>query len=65
MENVSPLAAPSPKHKISLIKAGYGQCRFLVSEPPARPVCCGAPTEDGRRLVHLASARGLCEGEKL
>jgi hypothetical protein len=60
MDNLPPVAAPSPKHKTPLIKAGYGQCRFLVSEPPAGAICCGAPTEDGsswctwhRRVVYV------------
>jgi len=41
------LAEPSPKHRVALIKAAYGQCRFIVSEPGARVVCCGASTQRG------------------
>jgi hypothetical protein len=42
------LAEPSAKHKVSLMKAGYGQCRFIVSEAVAlRAICCGAPAPAG------------------
>jgi hypothetical protein len=44
MSELYRLAEPSPNHKVSLMRAGYGQCRFLVTEHPARPLCCGAPT---------------------
>ena len=41
------LAEPSPKHRVALIKADYGQCRFIVGEPGARVMCCGASTQRG------------------
>ena len=44
MSELFRLAEPSPNHKVSLTRAGYGQWGFLVTEPPARPLCCGAPT---------------------
>jgi hypothetical protein len=49
---------PDRPHAISLMKAGPRQCRFILNDPPARPLCCGAPVTDGswcpshRRLVY-------------
>ena len=64
MADLLPLAEPSPKHKVALMKAGYGQCRFIVSEPEARPICCGAATDQRsswcawhRRIVYIRPAR--------
>jgi len=29
------------------MRVGHRQCRFILNEPPARPICCGAPVADG------------------
>ena len=41
------LRAPSRKHAVQLIKAGFAQCRFIVSETSMPAICCGAPTDGG------------------
>lgn len=41
------LRDPSRKYAVSLIEAGFGQCRFIISESGAGAVCCGAPTNGG------------------
>jgi len=38
---------PSRKHAVQLIKAGFAQCRFIVSESASPAICCGAPTDGG------------------
>jgi hypothetical protein len=39
--------APRPQHAVALISAGLAQCRFIVSEPNAPAMCCGASTDGG------------------
>jgi hypothetical protein len=57
----SPNPVANRTHAVSLMKAGPPQCRFILTEPPARPICCGAPLMDGSwcpahpRLVHVRS----------
>jgi hypothetical protein len=52
---------PSRKHAVQLIEVGYAQCRFIVSEPSAPALCCGAPTDGGswcewhRQVVYESS----------
>ena len=52
---------PSGKHAVQLIKAGFAQCRFIVSDASVPAVCCGAPTDGGswcawhRQIVYEAS----------
>ena len=49
---------PSGKHTVELIKAGFSQCRYIVSESSEPALCCGAPTDGGswcdwhRRIVY-------------
>jgi hypothetical protein len=49
---------PSPKHAVELIKAGFAQCRYIVSDSFEPALCCGAPTDGGswcawhRRIVY-------------
>jgi hypothetical protein len=38
---------PSPKHAVELIKAGFAQCRYIVSDSSEPALCCGAPTDGG------------------
>jgi hypothetical protein len=57
----SELRAPSPKYAVQLIKAGFAQCRFIVSENTSPAICCGAPTNGGswcewhRHIVYEAA----------
>ena len=50
-------------HAVSLMRVGHRQCRFILNESPARPICCGAPAADGswcpahRRLVYMQPQR--------
>jgi hypothetical protein len=52
---------PSDQHKVELIKAGFAQCRFIVSENAQPAICCGAPTDGGswcrwhRQIVYEAA----------
>jgi hypothetical protein len=52
---------PSGKHAVQLIKAGFAQCRFIVSDAAVPAICCGAPTDGGswcawhRQIVYEAS----------
>jgi len=39
--------APASKHTVELIKAGYAQCRYIVSNSSEPALCCGAPTDGG------------------
>jgi hypothetical protein len=41
------LREPSRKYAVQLIKAGFAQCRFIVSETSSPAICCGAPTDGG------------------
>jgi hypothetical protein len=56
------LQPPSAKHAVALIKVRDGQCRFIVTEPTRRAICCGAPTSGGswcafhRRIVYTSPA---------
>jgi hypothetical protein len=43
----SEIRAPSRKYAVQLIKAGFAQCRFIVSETDSPAICCGAPTDGG------------------
>ena len=37
-----------PKRKgVPLLKAGFGQCRYIISETYSPAICCGAPTRGG------------------
>jgi hypothetical protein len=37
-----------PKRKgVPLLKAGFGQCRYIISETISAAVCCGASTDGG------------------
>ena len=38
---------PSRKYAVPLVEAGFGQCRFIISEDAPRAICCGAPTQGG------------------
>ena len=38
---------PSQKHAVELIRAGFAQCRYIVSEESQPAMCCGAPTDGG------------------
>jgi hypothetical protein len=38
---------PSRQHAVELIKAGYAQCRYIVSESSEPALCCGASTDGG------------------
>ena len=46
-ERLPDVRPPSPKHAIELIKVGFAQCRYIVSEGAGPAICCGAPTEGG------------------
>ena len=52
---------PSGKHAVQLIKAGFAQCRFIVSSTSSPAICCGAPTDGGswcawhRQIVYETS----------
>ncbi len=52
---------PSGKYAVPLIKAGFAQCRFIVSETSSPAICCGAPTDGGswcdwhKHIVYEAS----------
>ncbi len=52
---------PSRKYAVELIKAGFAQCRFIVSDTSTPAICCGAPTDGGswcewhRQIVYEAS----------
>ena len=57
------IRAPSRKHAVQLIKAGFAQCRFIVSDTSSPAICCGAPTDGGswcawHRHIVYESARG-------
>ena len=41
------LRDPSRKYAVSLIEAGFCQCRFIISEDAQGAICCGAPTAGG------------------
>lgn len=41
------LRDPSRKHAVSLIEAGFCQCRFIINEGMQGAICCGAPTTGG------------------
>ena len=41
------LLDPSRKYAVSLIEAGFCQCRFIISEEAQGAICCGAPTTGG------------------
>ena len=47
MTAISPdVLTSSHQHAVELIKAGFAQCRYIVSDgQPA--ICCGAPTDGG------------------
>jgi hypothetical protein len=48
MTAASPEARPpSRKHAVELIKAGFAQCRYIVSDGSETAICCGAPTDGG------------------
>ncbi len=57
----SDVRPPSNRHAVELIKAGYAQCRYIVSENSRPAICCGAPTDGGswcdwhRHIVYEAS----------
>jgi hypothetical protein len=38
---------PSGKHNVELIKAGFAQCRYIVSDSSEPALCCGAATDGG------------------
>ena len=38
---------PSARYAVELIKAGFAQCRYIVSESSQPAICCGAPTDGG------------------
>ena len=38
---------PSDRYAVELIKAGFAQCRYIVSEGSQPAICCGAPTDGG------------------
>ena len=48
MTGRSPKApVPSSHHTVELIKAGFAQCRYIVSDASEPALCCGAPTDGG------------------
>ena len=62
MSVLSPdLLPPSDRYAVELIKAGFAQCRYIVSESSQPAVCCGAPTDGGswckwhRQIVYEAA----------
>jgi hypothetical protein len=62
MTAISPEVSPPPQHHaVELIKAGFAQCRYIVSEPSQAAICCGAPTDGGswcgwhRKIVYEAA----------
>ena len=55
------LTPPSDRHAVELIKAGFAQCRYIVSDNSQPAICCGAPTDGGswckwhRHIVYEAA----------
>lgn len=47
MTVVSPAVRAPSQHAVELINAGFGQCRFIVSDGSQPAMCCGAPTNGG------------------
>ena len=52
---------PSTRYAVELIKAGFAQCRYIVSEGSQPAICCGAQTDGGswctwhRQIVYEAA----------